>query len=71
MVVSVAAVSKEDINKALELDWRDFEDSVQYSVALIGQMDGLVTRNTIDYRETAISIWTPEQILQQIGNDDN
>ena len=35
MVVSVAAVSEREIQNALNLAWGDFEDSVQYSVALL------------------------------------
>ena len=30
LIVSVAGVSEEEIQKALELEWNDFEDSVQY-----------------------------------------
>ena len=34
-IVSVAAVSEQEIRNALNLTWADFEDSVQYSVALL------------------------------------
>ncbi|MDD6057388.1 MAG: PIN domain-containing protein [Clostridiales bacterium] len=34
-LVSVAGVSEQEINEALELEWNDFEDSVQYSVAFL------------------------------------
>ena len=49
LIVSVAGVSEEEIQKALELGWKDFEDSVQYSVALLNEMNGLITRNVKDY----------------------
>lgn len=65
-VVSIAAVSENEIKKALELDWNDFEDSVQYSVALLSDMDGLVTRNAGDYKKAELSIWTPEQFLERM-----
>ena len=32
-IVSVASVSEQEIENALTLEWSDFEDSVQYSVA--------------------------------------
>lgn len=67
-VVSVAAVSGEDIKKALELDWKDFEDAVQYSVALLGDMEGIVTRNPKDYKKAGVNVWLPEQILQEYHN---
>ncbi len=63
LVVSVAAVSEREIQNALELAWGDFEDSVQYSVALLAEMDGIVTRNPDDYQDANIQIWLPEQVL--------
>ena len=56
MIVSVAAVSEWEIQNALNLAWGDFEDSVQYSVALLNEMDGIVTRNPSDYQEANIRI---------------
>ena len=64
MIVSVAAVSKWEIQNALNLAWGDFEDSVQYSVALLNEMDGIVTRNPSDYQEANMRIWLPEQALE-------
>ena len=69
MVVSVAAVSEREIRNALNLAWGDFEDSVQYSVALLNEMDGIVTRNPSDYQEANIRIWLPEQALELFANE--
>lgn len=63
-IVSVAAVSEQEIRNALNLTWADFEDSVQYSVALLNEMDGIVTRNPSDYQEANMRIWLPEQVLE-------
>lgn len=63
MVVSIAAVTEQEIRNALETRWRDFEDAVQYSVALLNEMEGLVTRNPGDYEGADIEIWSPEQAL--------
>ena len=71
MVVSVAAVSKREIQNALNLAWGDFEDSVQYSVALLNEMDGIVTRNPSDYQETNMRIWLPEQALELFANEES
>ena len=71
MVISVTAVSEREIVSALELAWSDFEDSVQYSVALLNEMDGLVTRNPTDYVNADIPIWEPKQILQELSAKDN
>ena len=67
MVVSVAAVSQREIFHALELAWGDFEDCVQYSVAFTNEMDGLVTRNPGDYKESKLPVWQPSQLLQQFS----
>lgn len=64
-VVSVAYVSECEIFKAIELDWPDFEDTVQYSVALLQQMEGIVTRNPDDYKRSEITIWCPEELLKK------
>jgi hypothetical protein len=69
MIVSVAAVSEWEIQNALNLAWGDFEDSVQYSVALLNEMDGIVTRNPSDYQEANIRIWLPEQALELFANE--
>lgn len=65
-IVSIAYVSEEEIKMALALSWNDFEDSVQYSVALLQEMNGVVTRNPTDYKEAEIIIWNPEDLLAQI-----
>ncbi len=69
MVVSVAAVSEWEIQNALNLAWGDFEDSVQYSVALLNEMDGIVTRNPSDYQDANIRIWLPAQALELFANE--
>lgn len=70
MVVSIAAVSEQEIQNAIKLDWPDFEDSVQYSVAFLNEMDGIVTRNPTDYQNSDIQIWLPEQVLEVLSNGD-
>ena len=71
MVVSVVAVSEREIQNALNLAWGDFEDSVQYSVALLNEMDGIVTRNPSDYQEANMRIWLPEQALELFANEES
>ena len=62
-IVLIAGVLGDEIRNALALSWRDFEDSVQYSVALLQEMDGIVTRNPSDYKESEIKVWRPEEFL--------
>ena len=68
-IIGIAAVSKQEIEQALQLDWVDFEDSVQYAVAYQQNMDGIVTRNPKDYQNAKLKIWQPEQLLQHFNVD--
>lgn len=60
-----------EIFNALELYWNDFEDSVQYSVAFLQEMDGIITRNPTDYKASEIQVWMPEQALSVIEDNTN
>ena len=62
-IVLIAGVSDDEIKKALALSWVDFEDSVQYSVALLQEMDGIITQNPRDYKRSEIKVWTPGEIV--------
>lgn len=65
-VVSVAAVSEKEIETALNLSWSDFEDSVQYSVALLSDFDAIVTRDAVGYYDAEIRVVSPERILSDL-----
>ena len=70
-IVSVAGVTGREIFNALELDWNDFEDSVQYSVAFLQEIDGIITRNPTDYKASEIQVWMPEQTVSVIEDNTN
>ena len=63
-IVKIAAVNAENIYYAYSLDWRDFEDCVQYSVAKGNNMDGIVTRNMKGFADSDVKIFTPEELLE-------
>ncbi|MCL2294569.1 MAG: PIN domain-containing protein [Spirochaetes bacterium] len=52
--------------KALESEFSDFEDAVQYFTALESNMDCIITRNVNDYKKTTISVYTPTELLKII-----
>jgi predicted nucleic acid-binding protein len=58
-----AAVTGKNIYHALELEWDDFEDSVQFTVGLDLPVDYIVTRDTQDFTSSSISAVTPEQFI--------
>jgi predicted nucleic acid-binding protein len=63
-----ATVTDEDIYKALDLTWDDFEDSVQFVVGEGLSVNYIVTRNTQDFSSSSIPAVTPEQFLQIIAD---
>ncbi len=66
-VVKVANVTQKEIYMALNLDWKDFEDAVQYSVAASNDFDGIVTRNMQGFDEDdAVKIFTPEEVCKYV-----
>jgi predicted nucleic acid-binding protein len=63
-----ATVTGSDIFQALDLEWSDFEDSVQYIVGEGLAVDYIVTRNTQDFASGSIPTVTPEQFIETITN---
>ena len=51
---------------ALSLDFRDFEDAIQYSVAVINHLDAIVTRNPKDFENIPLRVFTPDQLPLQL-----
>ena len=65
-VFKPATVTDNHIFQALDLDWNDFEDSVQYVVGESLEADYIVTRNTHDYASGSIPAVTPEDFIKTI-----
>ena len=65
-IVKVVKVTHKDIYLAVNLDWKDFEDSVQYCVAASNNFDGIVTRNMQGFDNDEVRIFTPEEICQYV-----
>ena len=65
-VFKPATVTDDHIYHALDLDWDDFEDSVQYIVGDSFSADYIITRNTQDYSSGSIPAITPERFLETI-----
>jgi predicted nucleic acid-binding protein len=65
-----ATVTDDNIYEALNLNWEDFEDSVQFVVGKSFSADYIVTRNTKDYFSSTISAIEPEQFLKLFEKDE-
>jgi hypothetical protein len=53
---------------ALTSNFRDFEDTIQYSNAVLNQLDAIVTRNPQDFPVATPRILTPNQLIQELTN---
>ena len=65
-VFQPAAVTGDDIYQALDLEWGDFEDSVQFVVGEGLSVDYIITRNIRDFSSGNIPAITPEQFIKTV-----
>lgn len=64
----VATVERDAINMALAANFKDFEDAIQYSSAVINNLDAIITRNAQDFLVTIPRILTPQQLILELTN---
>jgi predicted nucleic acid-binding protein len=63
-LVKVLPVTEQDIKDAFEEKWKDFEDCVQYMVAINNRMDCIITENSQDYVNSAMPVMSPQEYLK-------
>lgn len=54
------------IDKGLNSDFTDLEDSLQYFSALRTECDIIITRNARDFKKSQIPVMTPDEFLNSI-----
>jgi len=64
---NIAAVDGKAITDALDLEWDDFEDCVQYVVGENISVEHIVTRNPKDFKNDQIIVISPEELLNIIA----
>ena len=63
--LSVPATSRKDLLLAIESDFSDFEDGIQYYSALnIDAVNYIITRNKKDFKTSAITVVTTEEFVK-------
>ena len=65
----IATIDSEMVNEALNRHYKDFEDDLQYYVAIYNNLDAIVTRNPEDFPANALKILTPEQLLKKLAKN--
>jgi predicted nucleic acid-binding protein len=63
-MTEIISVGKKIISQSLKSDFRDFEDAIQYYCAqsIVG-MDGIITRNTKDFKKSRLPVLSPSEAL--------
>ena len=67
LVLTVLPTDGKMVHNALYSSFSDFEDATQHFTALQIPADFILTRNTVDYKESAIPVRTPEDFIGGLG----
>lgn len=68
-ITELVDVTKAIIKKSLKSDFKDFEDAIQYNCALtIGKIDCIVTRDSKDFKKSALPVMNPQEALGIINS---
>ncbi|MFA9187649.1 PIN domain-containing protein [Flavobacterium sp. FBOR7N2.3] len=64
-ITEILVIDKHSIIQALHSEFKDFEDALQnYSAELNKEIDIIITRNTKDYKNSSLSVMTPDNYLK-------
>ena len=66
VLCSISLMDDEVVEKAINSDFKDFEDAMQYFSALASHCDLIVTRNEKDFKDAMIPVMNGESYLQTL-----
>jgi predicted nucleic acid-binding protein len=66
IICEVCEVNEETVEKGLNSNFKDFEDSIQYYTAVQSNCTIIITRNGKDFKNSNIPIMTAEEYLSSI-----
>jgi len=61
----IAPVNKTVLENALRLSFKDFEDAVLHEAARYSNVEVIVTRNTVDFKNSSLPIQSPGKLKQK------
>ena len=65
-LIAILPFTDKEIGQSINAEFKDFEDGVQYFVAVNHKIDCLITRNTKDFQKANIGILTAKEFLQTL-----
>ena len=72
-IFQICSVNEQVLQLSLNSKFKDFEDAVQFYSGVCSKVDSIVTRNTKDYKEDGIAVYTPDELwsIIQLENKTN
>ena len=64
-IIDVAIISRESILEALNSDFKDFEDAIQFYTALESSLEAIITRNKKDFKNNLIPVFSAKEYLNK------
>ena len=61
-IFRIAEVNAKVLTLSADSKFPDFEDAVQYHSGEFHEVDGIVTRNTKDYKNATLPVYTPDEL---------
>lgn len=71
IIFGIMDTAGEDCRHALLSDISDYEDAVMIETAKRSDADCIVTRNTKDYARANISVFTPDEFISKIKEEED
>jgi predicted nucleic acid-binding protein len=66
VISKICELDEKIIEKGLNSDFSDYEDSLQYFSSLRQDCDILITRNVKDFKDAQILVMTPDEFLNSL-----
>jgi len=69
LLCEISIMDDEVVDKAINSDFTDFEDALQYFSAIASQCDIIITRNEKDFKQSLIPVIEAEGYLKMLKMD--
>ena len=69
LIFTVADLKADDLKRASEMKFKDYEDAVQSACAFRVNADYIITRNIKDFEQSRVSVIKPSEFLKKICNN--